>query len=107
MHAVYYICNNAHYYSSSEIFYLSIILSSVIPRNLALFLQLLDTTVPWKFYLIVEGGTGFTKGGNYSPVNNVLGGQNSLVKNVRGKLSGETSHTMTPERNRTTTEYSA
>ena len=32
----------------------------------------------------VERGDKFTEGGHYSLVNNVLGGQNSLVDNVRG-----------------------
>ena len=31
----------------------------------------------------IERGTKFTEGGHYSPVNNVLGGQNPLVNNVR------------------------
>ena len=35
---------------------------------------------------LVLGGTIITEGGHYPPVNNVLGGQYSLVKNVRGDL---------------------
>ena len=41
---------------------------------------------------LVLGGTIFTEGGHYSPVN-VLGGQYSLVNNVRGDiLGGDTVH---------------
>ena len=36
---------------------------------------------------LVLGGTIFTEVGHYSPVNNVLGGQYSLVNNVRGDSS--------------------
>ena len=35
---------------------------------------------------LVLGGTTFTEGGHYLPVNNVLGGQYSLVNNVRGDI---------------------
>ena len=38
---------------------------------------------------LVLGGTIFTEGGHYSPVNNVLGGQYSLVSNVREDILGE------------------
>ena len=39
------------------------------------------------------GGTIFTEGGHYSPVNNVLGGQYSPVNNVRGDIfGGDTVH---------------
>ena len=46
---------------------------------------------------LVLGGTIFTAGGHYSPVNNVLGGQyslvNSPVNNVRGDIfGGDTVH---------------
>ena len=37
--------------------------------------------------LCIERGTKFTEGGHYSLANNVLGGQNSLVDNVRGDMS--------------------
>ena len=37
---------------------------------------------------LVLGGTIFTEGGHYSPVNYVLGGQYSLVNNVRGDILG-------------------
>ena len=35
-------------------------------------------------YTNIERGTKFTEGGHYSPVNNVLGGQNPPVNNARG-----------------------
>ena len=42
---------------------------------------------------LVLGGTIFTKGGHYSPVNNVLGGQYSPLNFVRGDIfGGDTIH---------------
>ena len=43
--------------------------------------------------MLVLGGTIFTEGGHYSPVNNVLGGHYSPVNNVRGDIfGGDTIH---------------